>query len=321
LLNIVWDVSIPFTLTLYVRPMVWQNNQLVVSTAYTLVSGITLPSSSGWHGTIFPTGGDEWTLFFGNAQHFSLFSFVPGLTSATITRPWQSFTPSFGTSFTNFPIYYGDRLVIVQRGTSDTEYRLSEVMLNTSSYTLTIDGANVTGETALAYDFGAMALDNSRLLLLGDYGFNSDIGQLAVIQRSPPGDSLSAILADILTRAGYAGSDYDVSTLSDISVDGYVLSEPMTARAAIEPLQLFTPFDVVESDTQLVAVLRHATADETVPSSEWRAAQDKQDPPPPLEVTRTQELDLPAEIDVDYIDEARDYEVNSQRARRIVTKA
>jgi hypothetical protein len=159
------------------------------------------------------------------------------------------------------------------------------------------------------------------LLLLGDYGFNSDIGQLAVIQRSPPGDSLSAILADILTRAGYAGSDYDVSTLSDISVDGYVLSEPMTARAAIEPLQLFTPFDVVESDTQLVAVLRHATADETVPSSEWRAAQDKQDPPPPLEVTRTQELDLPAEIDVDYIDEARDYEVNSQRARRIVTKA
>lgn len=321
LLNYVWDVTNPLALTLYVRPLVWQNNALVVGAAYTLVSGITLTSSSNWHGTIFPTGGDEWTLFFGNSQHFALMSFEPGLTSATITRPWQSFTPGFGTSTSNFPIYYGDRLAIVQRGAVDMNYRLSEVLLNSSSFTLSIDGAWVAGDPAFTSDFCAMALDKARLLLLGVEGFVYDIGQLGIIQRCPTGDSLSAIVGDVLDRAGYSGSDYDVSTLTDINVNGYVLQEPTNARSALEPLRLLEPFDIIESGTQLKAVLRHDTADTTLPSSEWRAAPDKHEPPPPMEVTRTQELDLPAEIDVDYIDASRDFEVNSQRARRIVTKA
>jgi len=320
LLNYVWDTSVANQLTLYVRPLAWQNNALIVGASYILVSGLALGSSANRHGTMLQTGDNEWTLFFGNVLDYRMFSFEPGLTSAAITRGWQTFTPSFGTSFTNFPIFYGDRLVLVQRGTFDSYYRLSEVTLDSGGYTLAVDGVSVTGAFALTDDFCGMALDNARLLLIGEAGFVHDISQLAIIQRCNTGDSLPAILSDILTRAGYAGGDYDVSMLTGISVDGYVLQEPTTARAAIEPLQLFTPFDIVESGTQLRAVPRTAIAAATLPSSEWRAALDKQEVPPPMEVTRAQELDLPAEINIDYIDASRDFEVNSQRARRITTR-
>lgn len=321
LLNYVWDVSTPNTLTLYVRPLLWQNNALSVGAAYTLVSGISLTVASGWHGTMLQTASGEWTLFFGNTINFAMFSFVPGLTSATITRSWQVFTPGFGNSLACFPVFYGDRIVVLQRGTVDSYYRLSEVTLNSGSFTRVLDGALSSGSFAVSNDFSAMALDTSRMLVLGVGGFSWDIGQLAIMQRCLTGASLTAILTDIFTRAGYAGGDYDVSALSGISTDGYVIQEPMTARSAIEPLQLFSPFDVVESGTQLKAVLRHGTADTSLPASEWRAAPDHQDPPAAMDVVRTQELDLPMEINIDYIDASRDFEVNSQRARRMVTKA
>ena len=175
--------------------------------------------------------------------------------------------------------------------------------------------------TALEPYFSAARIDSSRLLFGGVGGFAFDVGQLGIIQRCVTGDGLDAITADILTRAGYAGGDYDVSALSGITVDGYIVQEPMTARAALQPLQAFQNFDLVESADTLKAVLRSGTADVTIASSEWRAAADKQQPPPPMEITRAQELDLPLEVDVDYIDPSRDFEVNCQRARRIATQA
>ena len=49
-------------------------------------------------------------------------------------------------------------------------------------------------------------------------------------------------MADILTAAGYASGDYDVTALSTTSIEGYVLAGPMTARSAIEPLQVLRAF-------------------------------------------------------------------------------
>lgn len=319
LLNLVWDISNPLALTLYARPLVWQNNALVVGGSYTLVSGLPLTSGSGPHGTIFPSGQGEYTLFYGHAQDFWLLSFVPTLTGATITRAWQKFTPSFGASLTSFPVSYGNRIALVQRGSFDDDYRMSEITVNSSNYSLNQDGV-VVGGNALTNDFCAMALDATRLLLVGEAGFQHDITQLAIVQRCDSGDSLAHIVSDLLNRAGYAGADRDVSALSSVSVGGYVIQEPTTARAAIEPLQLFSTFDLVESGAQLRAVLRSASVAATVPSGEWRASNYGQEPPPALQITRAQELDLPSEISLDYIDAARDFEVNSQRARRITTR-
>ncbi|HEU0117350.1 MAG TPA: phage tail protein, partial [Alphaproteobacteria bacterium] len=320
-LNYVWDVSIPLFITLYARPISWQNNALVVGPAYTVVSSLPTGTGAGLFGGMIPTGGDEYTIFFGDAIDTRFISFVPGGTSATVTRPWQIFAPSFGTQLSAFPIYYGDRLVLIQCGSLDVHYRLSEIMLNSGSFSLGLNGVFVNNSFSGAEGYCGLAIDISKFLFIGSGGFVSDTQQFGIIQRCDTGSGLDDILADILNRAGYVSGDYDVTAVSHISVDGYVLQDATSARAAIQPLQVFTPFDLVESNGKLVAVPRSGTANITIDSSEWRAVAEKGEPPPALDIVRAQEMDLPLEVDVDYIDEARNFEVNSQRARRTASKA
>jgi len=73
-----------------------------------------------------------------------------------------------------------------------------------------------------------------------------DFTQFAIIERNALG-SVAAILSDILTRAGYAAGDFDVSALANSLIQGYVVQEPMSARNAIGPLQSYAPFDLIET--------------------------------------------------------------------------
>ena len=59
--------------------------------------------------------------------------------------------------------------------------------------------------------------------------------------------NLATIVADILDTVGLKSSDYYVSRLTDI-VDGYIISQHLTAREAIQQLQSSYFFDCVESD-------------------------------------------------------------------------
>ena len=134
LLHYIWDTSLS-TLTVYVRALAWRNNTLVVNAPYTLVYNLALHTGSGPQLTVTRTGDNEWTLCYSTVVSYQLFSFEPGLTSATITRAWQSFSLA-STGTTTVPIFYGDRLVMLQRGASSGYYSLSEVMLNTSNFAL-----------------------------------------------------------------------------------------------------------------------------------------------------------------------------------------
>ncbi|MDX2027706.1 MAG: phage tail protein [Alphaproteobacteria bacterium] len=320
LLAYMTDVSGSYFSALYARPLAWRNNALAVGAAYTLASGLTPGTGSGGHANLIRTGDAEWTLCFGTVADYHLMSFEPGLSSGTVTRSWQSFSPGFGVGTTNFPVFYGDRLVVIHRSAFENIYRLSEVTLDSGGFTVALSAVAATG-LAKVSAFGAMRLDSARFLLLGSGGFTYNLGEFAIVKRGDTGDSIQNILTDILTRAGYDSVDYDVASLGDVSVDGYVLPEPTTGRAAIEPLQVFQPFDLIESGDELVAVPRSGAADVTIPAAEWRAAPERKDQPPALDTIRAQELDLPLEVNIDYIDAGRDFEINSQRARRIVTRA
>ncbi len=314
-----WVTTSPNILTLQARSVIWRNNALSLGAAYTVLASLALGTGSSPHAHFVQTASAEYTLVYGDAEDYRMVSFEPTASSASITRPWQIFTISFITGTTQFPVFYGDRLLMAQRPAFGNNYLISEVTLGSGSFTLSVDSAVVTG-VASEIDFCAARLDDARLLLMGSGGIGYDIGQLCIIERNANG-SIAAILADILNRAGYAAGDYDVSALSTCLIQGYVLQDPMSARGAIEPLQAFTPFDLVETNAQLLAVLRGGNAIATVPSTEWRAATDSQTPPPALEITRAQEMDLPREVDVDVIDPSRNFEVNTQRARRIATSA
>ncbi|MDR3450733.1 MAG: phage tail protein [Alphaproteobacteria bacterium] len=315
-----WITAIAHVLNLQARRVVWRNNALSLGPVYTVSSSLAIGTGSGPHARFIQSANGEWILFYGTVVDYRLMSFEPSASSATITRAWQTVTLDFGTGTTNFPVFYGNRLLIAQRAASESTYRLSEVAIGASSFSLTVDGAVVVNGGGLESDFGAMRIDESRILLMGMGGFSSDIGQLGIIERNVDG-SVAAILADILARAGYAPGDYDVSALDDVLIQGYVLQEPMSARNAIEPLQIYTTFDLIESAGELKAVPRGGAPAATIGAAEWRAAADGKAPPPPLAITRAQEMDLPREVDVDAIDPARNFEVNSQRARRLASSA
>ncbi len=321
LLNYMTNSAVPYFTTLYARQLNWQNNTLVIGTSYVVASGLTPTNSGNGHANLIHTGDGEYTLCFGTLATLQLMSFQPTPTSATVTRPWQTFTPSFGYSTTQFPLFYGDRLVILQGSSGDNFYRLSEINLNAGNFSLTIDGMLVNSAPSHTFAFCGIALDSSRFLLLGNGGFAFDILQCAIVKRCDNGTSLDNITADILNRAGYNSGDYDLAALSDAHITGYVLSEPMSARSALEPLQVYAPFDLIESNSLLHATPRHGTADIMIDANEWRAVEENKAPPPALNSTRAQELDLPREVDVDYIDIARNFEVNSARARRTITQA
>ncbi|MFA4994211.1 MAG: phage tail protein [Bdellovibrionales bacterium] len=306
--------------TLRARTIAWRNNQLSLGTTYTVAANLPLGSGSGPHALFLKTGSNEWTLLYGTVMYFCLMSFEPSDSSAVLTRPWQMFEQDFGIGSTNFPLFYGDRLLIVQNGIDGNFYLLSEVSLNAGSFTLSVDAAEVTGLSGIYDVFYALKLDSSRLLFLGVGGSPYAVRQAAIFERNALG-SLAAILSDILTRAGYAVNDFDVSALADSLIQGYILQEPMSARHAIEPLQTYAPFDLIETSGQLKAVRRGGNAAVSVPASEWRAAMEDKNQPAPLLVTRAQEMDLPREVNIDVVDPSRNFEVNCQRARRLASSA
>jgi len=308
------------TKTLQACSVTWRNNALCLGTIYPIASNLPLGSGSGMHARFLNTANGEWTLLYGTVLSFSLMSFEPSASSCVVTRPWQTITQNFGTGTTNFPVFYGDRILIAQNAINGGNYLLSEVLLTQSGFSLSVNAASVSGIANTYNYFCALKLDGSRLLFLAQGSASNSFRQVAIFERNALG-SVAAILSDILTRAGYAEGDFDVSALSTALIQGYVLQEPMSARNAIEPLQTFAPFDLIEASGQLKAVLRGGPAVASVSSGEWRGAFENKPQPPPLSITRAEEMDLPREVALDVIDPSRNYEVNCQRARRIAIGA
>lgn len=127
---------------------------------------------------------------------------------------------------------------------------------------------------------------------------------------------LSSIVSKYCGKVGLGASDIDVSELTD-QVLGYVRDRPMPARRAIEPLQAPWFFDGVESDGKLKFPKRDRASVATVAAIEQGAHEAGGEKPPLLTLTRSQEVELPRAITVNYISQARDYQVASQQARRI----
>lgn len=128
--------------------------------------------------------------------------------------------------------------------------------------------------------------------------------------------SLAAIVADLCDKAGLDTAQYDVTRLTQL-VEGYMLPEQVTIRQAIESLRQAFFFDAVESGGVITFVPRQTAEvatisyDELLPMPQ-RGGDDRQ----LLKVTRIQELELPREVNVTYINRGRNYQVGHQRATR-----
>lgn len=120
-------------------------------------------------------------------------------------------------------------------------------------------------------------------------------------------------IAESLSQEVGLGAQYiDYYSLSSTNVDGYAISRPMTARAAIETLAQAFFFDMVESDGKLKAVPRGSSPYMTISNQDMiPSGEDKTE----IETKVVQELELPYKVEVGYIQKDK-YLTGLQHASR-----
>ncbi|OZA79562.1 MAG: hypothetical protein B7X76_09070, partial [Azorhizobium sp. 39-67-5] len=125
---------------------------------------------------------------------------------------------------------------------------------------------------------------------------------------------LNALVAAICADHGIAGIDADA--LEGV-VDGYVVDQPMSARAAIEPLARAFAFDATEQDGRIVFRPRGGATVAVLGEADLVARDDAA----PLVLTRTQETELPLEVQLSFGDGGADFRHGTVSSRRLAGKS
>lgn len=147
--------------------------------------------------------------------------------------------------------------------------------------------------------------------------------QVAVITRvqsaTVTNATLSSVITDLVTRGALTAADIDVTLLTN-QVEGYFIGKPMTIRDAITPLQSAYWFDATETSGKLKFIPRGGSSIATI-TEDQLAAYDytSSQLPDPINTIRTQELELPRQVQVTYMDLNADYQQAEQYASRLIT--
>ena len=129
--------------------------------------------------------------------------------------------------------------------------------------------------------------------------------------------SLKTIVEDLSARVGLTAADLKTAALSD-SVIGYVVSDRMSGRAALEPLAAAYLFDAREEDFKVDFVARGGASVVSIAEDDLGARRDDDDATTPLvSEVRTQEIELPRRVDMTYADPDSDYQTGVQSFQRI----
>lgn len=154
----------------------------------------------------------------------------------------------------------------------------------------------------------------------GDGGLGAD-GIVVVYQSFAESViTLADVVEDLSRRAGLL--EIDVEDLRAIPIDGYAVGRPMPARSAIEPLRSFGYFDVVESGATLRFVARGGAAALTLDADALGAHRAGDSIAPAITTRKLQDVELPRQVRVRYLDTGRDYEPGEQLSPvRLTTEA
>lgn len=125
---------------------------------------------------------------------------------------------------------------------------------------------------------------------------------------------VGAVVEQIARRAGLSDAQINTSQLQ-MQVDGFVINERVTARAAIQQLMQAYFFTIRETGDALVAILRDASVDATIDARECieQRAGDQQ---VPYVVTRQEDLILPQRQEIHFLNRLQRYEASVQSAER-----
>lgn len=129
---------------------------------------------------------------------------------------------------------------------------------------------------------------------------------------------LASIVGDICSRAGLETTDVDATRLSHL-VEGCVISSQSPARNVIAQLMAGFLFDAVESDGILKFVPRGNNIARIIHEDELVPVQTSSDAQDILVVRRQQEIDLPQQVNVLYINRSSNYMQGNQFSTRQIT--
>jgi hypothetical protein len=128
------------------------------------------------------------------------------------------------------------------------------------------------------------------------------------------------IVGPISVRCGLDPARFNVDQLTDL-VDGFAIIDQDAGRAQLTPLQMAYFWDAVESGGVIQFVKRGGPITVTIPDDDMAAHVTGTTDPPLITVKRQQEVDLPANLNVNYLDYETDYQKGTQYARRLVTRS
>jgi len=131
--------------------------------------------------------------------------------------------------------------------------------------------------------------------------------------------NLSAIVSDLCQRAGLDASLIDVSSIN-IPIEGYILSRQQSIRNAIENLQAAFFFDAAESDYILKFVPRGNDSICEIDDSDL-LMQEENGGNASFRMRRAQEVELPKQVNVMYLNRLTGYQLSTQHAQRQVTES
>ena len=119
--------------------------------------------------------------------------------------------------------------------------------------------------------------------------------------------------SDTLTDA-----DIDVTSLDPFLVRGYAIASRMPVRNALQALMTAYFFDAVESDDKIKFIRRGTASVITVPPEDMAARRDESGPVEPVAEDRTQENELPRQLDTRFINFNTDYKIGTTTTRRLI---
>lgn len=184
-------------------------------------------------------------------------------------------------------------------------YTGTETQLPDPTMQAALGAENCPGHRGLAY----VVFDR---LELGDFGNRIPNFTFEVEAQT------SATVATVVNELSEAANVpfLDAARTDFLDLRGYSVARASTIRGVLEPLRQAFFFDAVESEGELQFFPSDSTPVARVPRDDLGAHEFGTDRPNDYDVSRTADIELPRQITVQHMDPARDYQENSQRARR-----
>lgn len=156
-------------------------------------------------------------------------------------------------------------------------------------------------------------------LQLGDFG--NRLPNLNGLLEKEVSTTVASALTQIIDRTGQVAAGrftVDVTDVSDV-LRGYNLAGPMPVNRQLETLLLAFDVNVRVSNNVLTFFDRDKGDTVTITESDLAAHESGSDAPRPFTITDQTDIELPSEVNVNFIEPDLDYQRGSQRARAINT--